>query len=174
MNSPLCWLVRLAACISWISCQICLLFGQSCVEQMRKTIIASDACWWLDSNSPIMSSILFDSTMESCTKQNHNHYNQIITKSSNFIHVYCIHHMFCESNFLRIGTSRHFREWLNSRLRRRSSNHGRRSEKSVSFTHLHVHCVLYYLVLRIHNSHSCVGTVGIGGKFIFAYCWIRE
>ena len=33
---------------------------------------------------------------------------------------YCIHHIFCESNFLRIGTSRLFREWVNSRLRRRA------------------------------------------------------
>ena len=32
--------------------------------------------------------------------------------------VYCIRHIFCESNFSRIGTSRHFREWLNSRSRR--------------------------------------------------------
>ena len=32
--------------------------------------------------------------------------------------VYCIRYIFRESNFSRIGTSRHFREWLNSRSRR--------------------------------------------------------
>ena len=31
---------------------------------------------------------------------------------------YCIRYIFRESNFSRIGTSRHFREWLNSRSRR--------------------------------------------------------
>ena len=31
---------------------------------------------------------------------------------------YCIHHIFQESNFSRIGTSRHFCEWLNLRSRR--------------------------------------------------------
>ena len=30
---------------------------------------------------------------------------------------YCIRYIFRESNFSRIGTSRHFREWLNSRSR---------------------------------------------------------
>ena len=33
---------------------------------------------------------------------------------------YCIRHIFCESNFLQIRTSRHFREWLNLRSRRRA------------------------------------------------------
>ena len=31
--------------------------------------------------------------------------------------IYCIRYIFRESNFSRIGTSRHFREWLNSRSR---------------------------------------------------------
>ena len=50
--------------------------------------------------------------------------------------IYCIRHIFRESNFSRIGTLRHFREWLNSRSRRA------------------MYCV--------HKSHSCVG---IGGKY---------
>ena len=44
--------------------------------------------------------------------------------SLNFIfsvmHVYCICHIFRESNFSRIGTSRYFREGLNSRSRKRA------------------------------------------------------
>ena len=32
--------------------------------------------------------------------------------------VYCIRYIFRESDFSRIGTSRHFHEWLNSRSRR--------------------------------------------------------
>ena len=51
--------------------------------------------------------------------------------------IYCIRHIFRESNFSRIGTLRHFREWLNSRSRR--------------------------AMYSIHKSHSCVG---IGGKYL--------
>ena len=42
---------------------------------------------------------------------------------------YCIRHIFRESNFSRIGTSRHFCEWLNSRSRRRAiMDGGRRNQ----------------------------------------------
>ena len=68
------------------------------------------------------------------------HNGELSTTCHNFD--YCIRHIFCESNFSRIWTSRHFCEWLNSRSRRRAIMD--RSEKSVSFTHLHMHCVLYY------------------------------
>ena len=64
---------------------------------------------------------------------------QLWTCSSDFKkwkQCYCIRHIFRESNFSRIGTLRHFREWLNSRSRRA------------------MYCV--------HKSHSCVG---IGGKY---------
>ena len=73
--------------------------------------------------------------------------------------VYAIY--FRESNFSRIGASRHFREWLNSRSRRRAiMDGGRRNSFARAL------CTVL-LVLRIHKSHSCVG---IGGKFIFACC----
>ena len=34
----------------------------------------------------------------------------LIHNFQEFIDIYCIRHIFCESNFSRIGTSRHFRE----------------------------------------------------------------
>ena len=85
----------------------------------------------------------------------------------NFQDYYCICHIFHESNFSRIGTSRHFREWLNSRSRRRAMDG--------EFTYLHFAralCTVQSVLLVLHTQvaflglHSCVG---IGGKF-FACC----
>ena len=55
---------------------------------------------------------------------------------------YCIRHIFRESNFSRIGTSRHFREWFNSRWRRRAMD----ANQYLSFTHFQkakVTCTVY-------------------------------
>ena len=89
---------------------------------------------------------------------------------------YCIRHIFSESNFSRIGTSRHFREWLNSRLRRRAMDEEISiihsfSEGKISDSALHMHCVLYYDYCAVHKSHSCVG---IGGKYfcVLLNSWI--
>ena len=80
---------------------------------------------------------------------------------------YCISHIFRESNFSQIGTSRHFREWLNLRSRRRAMD----GEISIIHSFARALCtVLLHVVLRTQvtfpGSHSCVG---IGGKF-FACC----
>ena len=84
--------------------------------------------------------------------------------------VYAI--IFRESNFSRIGTSRHFREWLNSRLRRRAMDEEISiihsfSEGKISDPALRMHCVLYYYYYcAVHKSHSCVGIGGkSGGKY---------
>ena len=56
--------------------------------------------------------------------------------------MYCIRHIFRESNFSRIRTSRHFREWLNSRSRRRAM------DKEISTYHS--------LIFRRQNQRSCL------------------
>ena len=70
---------------------------------------------------------------------------------------YCIRHIFRESNFSRIRTSRHFCEWLNSRSKR--AMNGEVSIKLELSCALHVQCVC--------KLHSCVG---IRGKYFFARC----
>ena len=87
---------------------------------------------------------------------------RIITKYSFHVHtVYAIY--FASLIFSRIGTSRHFREWLNSRLRRRANMDGGRRNHCYS---LICTCTVYCatVVLWIHKSHSCVGIGLIGGK----------
>ena len=86
--------------------------------------------------------------------------------------IYCIRHIFRESNFSRIGTSRHFREWLNSRSRRRAMDGGISiihsfSELKANLASLPCTCTMYCTTSiaytsRIHASGSEVN--------IFACC----
>ena len=62
-------------------------------------------------------------------------------------------HIFRESNFSRIRTLRHFREWLNSRSK--SAMNGEFSIRLVVSCALHVHCVKKKCVCMLH---SCVGS----------------
>ena len=81
-----------------------------------------------------------------------------IVESTAYAWIYFASLIFCESGLQDIPRVVKF-------AIKEESNHGRRSEKSVSFTHLYVHCTTS--IAYVHKSHSCVG---IGGKFIFACC----
>ena len=71
--------------------------------------------------------------------------------------VYCIlytPYIFHESNFLRIGTSRHFRKWLNSRSRRRAIMDGGRRNQYHS---LICTCTVYCTTSIVYNVYtSCI------------------
>ena len=83
---------------------------------------------------------------------------------------YYIRHIFCESNFSRIGTARHFREWLNLRSRRRAiMDGGQRNQYHSLICMCTVYCTTS--IAHICKSHCCIG---IGGKFIFGCCWIHK
>ena len=75
--------------------------------------------------------------------------------------MYCIRHIFRESNFSQIGTSRRFHEWLNSRSRRRAKD----GEISIIHSFARALCTVL-LVLLVHKSHSCVGNSGSKVNFV--------
>ena len=83
---------------------------------------------------------------------------------------YCIRHIFREFNFSRIGTSRHFREQLNSRSRKRAmdgeiiiiySYYFQKAKLAIMTCTCNVYCTTMYIAYtsRIHASGQ------IGGKY---------